>query len=375
MIVLAHVERLIFSQPRWRFLTALFAIMFVKTGVWHIPNLSASADIARNPFVVYTSDPTAQYLMTSWLSPFVAWFLGATGEGPFLALHLGFSLAFTTLFAILTFRRLAEAEARVAMLIFAAMPVSVTAYFWIGNDSLTLLLMLAALALRERPIAAGVVGVLLGLQHFEQALFGFAGLCLAGVATLRFGGQATYAWRTAAATLVGICVGKLALFGIFHWNDMAVTGRSGWFFAHLTWLLGIFWLRLQVILWGALGVGWLVAIAYADRGRRSVPFFIGVAALIPVLLIVADHTRVIAIVLFPLVYVFWLSDRDFLRSVPRRAAAALLLVWLVVPLVWVAGGTPLWSVLPYDLVYAANKLLGWFSLPEGRLSGWPFESR
>jgi hypothetical protein len=375
LFILKQIESVILRQPRWRFLIVLFALMFVKTGVWHIPNLGASAHIARNPFIVYTSDPVAQYLMTSWLSPFIAWLLGATSEGAFLALHLGFSLAFTGLFVALAFHRLQETAARVAILIFAAMPVSATAWFWIGNDSLTLLLMLGALALKSRPLVAGLIGILLGLQHFEQAAFGFAGLCLAGLATFRFGGRDIYPWGTAASVLAGICAGKLLLIGIFHWNGMAVTGRSGWFLAHQAWLFSIFWMRLHVILWGALGVAWLVAIAYADRGRRAIPFFLGLAALLPLLLIVADHTRVICIVLFPLVYVFWLADPQFLRGISDRAAAGLFLVWLVVPLVWVTGGTPLWSLLPYDLTYAANKLFGWFSLPEGRISDWPFEFR
>jgi hypothetical protein len=156
---------------------------------------------------------------------------------------------------------------------------------------------------------------------------------------------------------------------------MVVTGRSGWFLAHQAWLFSIFWLRLHVILWGALGVGWLVTVVYADRGRTAIPFFLGLAALLPLLLIVSDHTRVICIVLFPLVYVFWLADPQFLRGIPDRAAAGFFLVWLVVPLAWVSGGTPLWSILPYDLAFAANKLFGWFSLPEGHVSDWPFGYR
>jgi len=44
-----------------------------------------------------------------------------------------------------------------------------------------------------------------------------------------------------------------------------------------------------------------------------------------------------------------------------------------VPWGWVYEGIPTWSVLPYDLVYAANKLLGWFTIPESP-TYWPFRS-
>ena len=47
------------------------------------------------------------------------------------------------------------------------------------------------------------------------------------------------------------------------------------------------------------------------------------------------------------------------------------MIWLLVPTAWVIGGTPLWSVLPCDIVYAAHKLFGWFALPEGKISEWP----
>lgn len=375
MKLVAAIERAAFDWPRRRFLTALFLAMFVKTGIWHIPNLLISRRIAETPFAVQTPNPVDQYLITSWLAPFLAWLIGATGEGPFLLLHLAFSLAFMTLFVVLAFSRLEEAQARIAMIIFAAMPVSVTAFFWLGNDSLTLLLMLAALACSPRPLAAGLAGLLLGLQHFEQALFAFSALTVASFATPRFGGPVVYPWRAAAATVVGVMLGKLALLAIFHANGMVVTGRSGWLLAHLNWLISIFWLRAQVIIWAVLGVGWLVAIRYAERGRSSLPFFVCLLGLLSLLLIVADHTRVLAIVTFPLIYAFWLSDGDFLKSLSRTEAAALLMVWLLVPLAWVIGGTPLWSVFPYDLVYAAHKLFGWFSLPEGKVSEWPFGFR
>lgn len=375
MKALSLIEGAIFAWTRTRFLVVLFAIMLVKTGIWHIPNLDSSIRIAQNPFILWEPRASEQYIFTSWLAPFLAWLIGATQDGLFLLFHLGFSLAFTTLVVWLAFTRLEEAQARASMIIFAAMPVSATAYFWIGNDSLTLLLMASALALRDRAVLAALVGVLLGLQHFEQSMFGFAALAVASFATPRFGGPVIYPWRSAVAVLGGVIAGKLALMLIFHVAGMQVTGRTGWFVTYLATMLGQFWFHGQYVVWTVLGAGWLVAIRYADRGRAAIPFFVCLLGLLPLLMVVNDQTRVLAIVTFPLVFAFWLAEPDFLSGLSRREVAALAVVWLIVPWAWVYEGIPTWSVLPYDLVYIANKAFGWFTVPDINVSGWPFGKR
>lgn len=375
MNALNHLERFIFSWSRARFLTAIFVAMVVKTGIWHIPNLDSSARIAQNPFILWEPRPSEQYIFTSWLGPFVAWVIGARNEALFLLLHLVFALLFTATVVWLVFARLKEDQARLAIIVFVCLPASANPYFWSGNDGLTLLLFAAALALRERPIGAGAVGVLIGLQHFEQGMFGFAALAAASWATPRFGGPTVFPWRSAAATLIGILVGKALLMLIFKLNGMAVVGREGWLLEHLPEMLTQFWFRSQYILFTALGLGWLVALRYADNGRAALPFFICLLGLLPLVVIVNDQTRVIGNVTFPLLFAFWLTNAHFLGGVERREAAALLLIWLVVPWSWAFEGLPTWSVLPYDLVYAANKLFGWFHVPDTFVSMWPFRRR
>ena len=284
-------------------------------------------------------------------------------------------MGFTALVSTLAFTRLTEDDARKSMLIFATMPVSATSYFWIGNDALTLLLMTTALALRDRPPLAVLVGVLLGLQHFEQGMFGFAALAAASFATPRFGGRDIYPWRTAAGVMAGIVVGKLVLMLIFHLAGMQVTGRTGWLGTYLVTMLAQFWFHSQYVVWTVLGAGWLVAIRYVDRGRAAIPFLACLIGLLPLLLIVNDQTRVIAIVTFPLIFAFWLSEPDFLGSLSRKEVAALAVVWLIVPWAWVYEGVPTWSILPYDITYIANKAFGWFTVPDTNVSGWPFGKR
>jgi hypothetical protein len=375
MRFLGTIEAIVFDGPRARFLALLFAAMLVKTGVWRIPNLDVSAAIARNPFVVPIPNPIDQYLMTSWLGPFLAWLVGASSVPAFFVLHLALSVAFTALMAAMIFSRLEENEARAAMVIFAALPVSATSYFWVGNDSLTLLLMAGILALRERPFAAGLLGVALGMQHFEQGLFAFGALALAARLGPRYSGREVYPLRTALAAGVGIATGKIVLTLIFMTAGMTVSGRTVWLMAHLPALMEDLLYRGHVLIWSILGVGWLVALRFADGGRASIPFFLCLLALMPLLLVSGDKSRVLAMTTFPLVAAFWLMNRDFLRGLMRREIAILALVWLIVPWSWVWRGIPLWSVMPYDIALAASHLLGWPVAPADGLADWPFKGR
>ena len=158
----------LFESPRYQFAVVLFAVSLLKTGVWYFPSIEAMRQLAVNPFANPFSGPGGDYLIWNWLGPFLAWSLGATSKPAFILFHLLFSLAFTGLFLWLSFTRLPDREARVAVALFFMLPVSATAYFWVGMDSITLFLMLAAFVFPRRGAWAFCIGLLLGMQHFEQ---------------------------------------------------------------------------------------------------------------------------------------------------------------------------------------------------------------
>ncbi|MCK8787911.1 hypothetical protein M0638_26505 [Roseomonas sp. NAR14] len=373
MKALRRVEALLFDTSPASFLLLLFGVMLLRTGVWLMPNLDLGALVARNPFANPFPDPESHYLLGNWLGPFLAWTLRFHRPTFFFALHAAFGLAFTALFVALAFRRFPPREARVALILFAALPVSATAWFWIGPDGLTLLLLLAALALARRPPAVGLVGVALGMQHFEQGCLAAAGLLAATLLARRQGIATLCGPRAALALLAGVVLGKAGLHGILAWNGVAVrSGRLDWLAAHLGECLRQFLLHPHVVLWSVLGPGWLVALRYADLGRRSLPFFLPLGALLLLLPLAGDQTRVLAVVTFPLVAVFWLLDGSFLARTARAEAAGLFVVWAVTPWSWAWGGTPRWSALPYDFALVLNRLFGWFAVPPNPLP-WPFQ--
>src|SRR5438874_882691 len=81
------------------------------------------------------------------------------------------AVAFVVLFFVAAFRLLPEREARTSIVLFLALPVSGTVFYWVGQDAVTSLLMLLGVLSARRPLVTVVVGIALGMQHFVQ---GFA---------------------------------------------------------------------------------------------------------------------------------------------------------------------------------------------------------
>ncbi|MGL3607530.1 hypothetical protein ACSV9I_13520 [Rhizobium sp. G187] len=375
MLVLRWIERLIFSLPLPAFVLAVFGVMLFKVGVWYMPGLGLSQQIAANPFVNPLTDPNAHYIYWSWLPPFLAWVLGIHGEAAYLLYHFAFSLAFVGLFTLLAVKRLQDELARVALLFFVFLPVAGTSFFWVSVDSFTLFFMLLAFAFPQSMLISGLAGVALGMTHFEQGFFGVGAVFFATLLGRWFGPVHDRRLTVIGSVLAGVIAGKVILFAIFHYNDVQVnSGRFYWLLMNYHHHLRQFFFSFQHALWSILAVGWLVALRFADQGRKTVPFFVTIALMLFLLLTVGDQTRVMCIVLFPLVYVFWLSNAPVLARFDRTEVAGLTLLWILIPWIWVWAGVAQPSLLSYDLAMVIDKVVGGFDIPAD-FSLWPFNFR
>ncbi len=372
MVAIDRLQNFIFYCPVRKLIAILFSVSLLKTGIWYIPNLGASLLIAQNPFVNPFPDPDAHYLYWNWLQPFVAWLIGAKNFWQFFVFNLAFSVAFTALFCWLSISRLPDREARISLIVFAVLPVSATAYFWVGMDSITLFLMLSAFVFPANRVWALFIGVLLGMQHFEQAFFSTGGLFAAVLIAKKNNTPVDLFWRWCAFLLAGVIVGKGVLATLFyHWGIYVNTGRWHWVMGRLPDLLRNTLLHPHYVLWSVLGLGWFVVVKYFERRQAGIPFLLVLFGLMLLLLVSADQTRVVAIVTFPLIFAFWLGNRDLLASLDDNFVAWTLLAWFIIPWEWMSGGTPKWSAFPFDIAFILNRWLGWFSVPANPAL-WPF---
>jgi hypothetical protein len=371
MNTIKTLERLIYASASWKFISILFAVSLLKTGIWFIPNISFSSTIAQNPFVnPFHADPMAQYLLWNWLGSLIAWATGATSKGAFFLLHLSFSIAFSLLYAVFVFNTFPDEIARKSLILFVSLPISATTYLWVGYDSITVFLMLLTLVLPQYATLTILSGILLGMQHFEQASAAVSALTFCTFFSPTESAKTSYPLKFCLLLLFGVIGGKLILVEAFRFYSIEAQGRWYYLGQSLYSYLKAFLFHFQYILWSLLGVGWWIALRYAGCGRRTVPFFVTLFGLFLLAAIVGDQTRVIAIITFPLLAAYWLFNQDFLTRIPRYEMSTYSVAWAVVPLGWVWGGIPRWSVFPYDIAYVLYKLFGWFGAPADPFSFW-----
>jgi hypothetical protein len=368
------IPNFIYSAQRWKLIAFLMIANLLKSGIWFIPNLFASKLVAQNPFVnPFPNWPEAHYIYWSWLAPFLAWCIGATKSWSFFAFHFAFSVAFSAFFIALILSRFPDREARTALVLFTVLPVSATPYFWVSMDSVTLFLMVCALAVRKLWPLIFLIGIALGMQHFEQSFCAVAALTAALVLGNYFKSSIEYSMKWALFLMGGIVCGKLLLFALFmHWHVEVNSGRLFWLVENFRELVGEFYYHFQYAIYSVFGVGWLFVLKCAEQGRKSLPLFVAICCVLLLLPISADQTRVTAIVSFLSISVFCLLNRSFLVSLDPRFSSWILLTWLVVPYAWVWKGNPKWSALPYDVALPLHKLFGWFSMSSNK-AVWPFE--
>lgn len=371
MNAIKKIEKFIFESDTWKLVLVIMLLTLFKTGIWYIPNLNTSQSIAQNPF---SSPLNESYLFWSWLGPFLAWLIGATGPWKFFIFHLFFSFAFTLLFIKVVFNRFSGDLARSSLILFSVLPVSATAYFWVSGDSIVLFLMLLALSLPDLLVFVLIIGFLIGMQHFEQGFFAVSWLLFAICISHKQHYVLRYSWKFCLTLLMGIIAGKFFLFGLFHhYSIKANSGRMDWMREHMDLLLNQFFFHFHYVIWSVLGLGWLVALRFSDWKSKSVPFFIALSGLCLLLPVVGDQTRVLAIMTFPLVAVYWLFNQDFLEKLMKREISLLFAAWALMPWGWVWGGVPRWSAFPYNVACMFHRIFGCFHVPED-LALWPFSS-
>ena len=163
------VDRLIVESRRASFVVAVLAVFAAKVGLSPIPNFDVViVELAGDPLAApLGGDPGASYLMSNWLGPAVLHIFGVTSERALFVVFSGLSLLFVLLVARLLWQSLDERGARRALVVFLVLPVAAVPFFWVGYDSLTLVLLAGILLVARSNAAVVALGVLGGMQHAE----------------------------------------------------------------------------------------------------------------------------------------------------------------------------------------------------------------
>ena len=365
------VSAAIYGSKRWKFLAVIVVIAIVKTGIWVIPTIPGYARMASDPFHYH---PNLTYLPENWLHTFIGWLVFARDWRSFAVLNLVLAFAFLAVMFTLFFRRLSDRSARTATLIFIAMPVSTTAFYWLGLDSLTVLLMALALLVMRRWWLVVIVGFLLGMQHFEQGIA--SALLLAGASGVGII-MRQRSWRSLVFPVVfgvGLVAGRGLLNLLYSlWHITIDYDRIDYFRDNFLALVHQYFDYPFLIWFSILGITWLAVVRFALQGRKAIPMLVGIVVLALATIIYSDHTRVACILSLMLLVSEMLLDEEFLSSITSGEIVFFAVLWLIVPFVWVWGVVVQPSSISFDVQAVLHKLFGWFGVPRGdNFFSWPF---
>jgi hypothetical protein len=313
--------------------TAAFLVIdFLKVGAWPFPALSSYLSVAH---LAATPNSQATYLSTSYIQPTVFRLLGGRSLDAFLVYCVLLTVVFVALFLYVAIGR--DSRAGVVGLTFPAAMISL---YWIGMDGVTLLLMLGVLLARRRR-STWPLAVLLAWHHFEQGLFGFGILGVTLLVTQRWDDFRRVVWL-----FPPLLAGRLALGLYFHWLDIHLTDRFTVAWEHLGESSAAFFLHPSALVWSLFGAGWIFLLV---RVRQTWPILLATVLALPVIAIAADETRVGVLILFPTLLYWVILNPGAWEFCPRRLVAAVVLVYLLVPPVYVWGGNVCGQIEPHAI--------------------------
>lgn len=314
----------------------------VKSGIGVFPSWAYLYDIAANaddPSRAPLMQPPADYLLANFPGPWVAGQLGLTGRLPYLGFHLAIvGLAVLLPFAMPRIRRDAG-RARSLAVMLAGSGVLAVLLGWVGGYDAISFLGLAIGALAGAPAAVAAGWFLVGLNHPGLAAVALV-LWLPMAVVLR--------WRTGGrwALLAGI----LATAGGVLANGVIVDGWGG---ATSRWQLLVELASQEsvlalvrtwpLVLFGALGMGWIVLAAPGVRRSRAAWLLAAEALLAATVLplVLIDATRVVALAVAPamLAWVAWSREARAFGASSTTGWQAPLAAALIapVPVVWDGG--------------------------------------
>ncbi len=363
----ARAGDFIFRIPLKQLALLLCAILLVRTGIWDMGSLTDQVETALAPLAQRPAHMQWYYLW-NYLQPALFHWLVMKPEPD--AYPLAYTVYFvycliiemiaTFLVCALIIKRLPDHAARAALIIYFSIPISATAYFWVGMDGMAHLIMLLALVWPRNMVWALFCGTLLGLQHAEQGVVAYGALALSLFLAKPSVLPASPSREWALASFVGVLLGKAALYLWFIEHDMFLPNSRGlWMQHYQDYIIGYFLLHPFITLASLFGTGWLAVAHMLDfKGARRA-FFIPLIGLTGLLLLAEDETRVIAMTSFPLVAAWMLFNEKFLEKLSREFIGLMGVLLIVIPWLWVWRGEPRFSAFPYDVAYILSTLLGW----------------
>ena len=375
MYLFEKIENFLFQTSIWKLVFILFLIMLFKTGIFYHPNLHYHLDVAQNPYSnIFINKPQLDMFYLSYFGSWLAYFIGATNKVSFFLLHLAFSVSFSFIFIKLIFKKLSNEIGRISLILFFIFPASSTIYYWVGYDSITIFLMALCLYLRSYAYITFLIGVLMGLQHFELSFFGSGALLLSMIIAVMIKIRNKNSILFPLSIFLGVICGKFILHYIFEVNNMIITtDRTEWYTKTLLETLYMFYFNFYNMIWFSINLGWLIIFKFYFSLDKKAYFFVPFFCMLSMLLIIPDTTRTFSVMSFLLIAYAILLNENFLKLISKREISFIFILWAILPYGWSWLGIARPSHFSYTVAYPLKHLFNWFDKVHIDSSYvWPF---
>tara|TARA_B110000971_G_scaffold159359_1_gene162845 strand:+ start:1346 stop:2488 length:1143 start_codon:yes stop_codon:yes gene_type:complete len=373
---LNHLGDYLINLNTKKLIFLLLAISFFKTGIWYHPALWNMLEIAKSPFEnVFNEEVNKYYLYSSWLSPYMAHLLNLTTKLSFFLLHLVLAIFFVISFIFLIKKTVLKKNQKTSLIVFFVFPVSMTSFYWVGYDSLLLLLFTISIYFYKNLFINIICSIGIGLQHFEIGVVSLGLLFACKVLEKLFNEHEKnikISYIFIFVYFIGLILGKIILYKIYA-DENLIDGRFDWIYNALLHLVYNFYFNFYNIIWFSLGIGWLLILKYFFEKKNKYPLIISLLLLIGIMPLVDDHTRVYSASSFMLLTYCIICNDNFLKTIEKKELSLIFLLWFIFPYSWVWQGDPRQSMFQYNIAYFINYFFDIFNSSVESSTIWPFE--
>ncbi len=284
----------IWSLPLPVLVSLIVATCLAKYGVGRFVSWKYMYALAvhwRDPFSSSLFKPSTSYLLSSPTSALVSGLTGLSTRREFFALHFGLSLAAIALpVAMPSVRRDRYLRAIIGLVVVGgALPAVLLS--WVGSYDPVSLGAATVGALADSPTIGAIGWALFGFNNSPEAILAFGAYALVSLYS-----EGPAALRSLAGCAAGLCVGIVGISALTsHWGGS--TSRITMF---RYWPFSAFWRSelnyWPLILYSALGIGWLIFLKREARVRKAARALCAVAvvASAAVPLVVLDQSRIVS---------------------------------------------------------------------------------
>lgn len=377
MTLINLLNNKIINLSKFKLLSIIILICLFKNGIWYHPALWNMLEIAKDPFGNVFIDQTQKYyLYSNWLGSYIAYLLNIESKISFFLLHLIFAILFIFFTIKYIFEKSNKKFHNKSIILFFSFPVSMISFFWVGYDSLLLLLMILSILFSGSNLIVLLLSVGVGLQHFEIGIIAYGLLCFCKIHDMIFFKKRTtikLPFNFFIFAIIGVALGKLLLLNIYGDFEL-VTGKISFAISALLHLSYNYFFNFYNIIWFSFGISWLIVIKYFldFKNSRSVILSI-IFILFFILPFVDDHTRVFSGCSFLIIVVYILTNNDFLNKISKKNLVYFFVLWVLTPYSYVWQGDLRQSMFQYDLAYVLDYFFGIFNNNIESSTIWPFK--